>query len=115
MPRNSKGRVYLNQAEMVELNDFLRTVCTSTQVGDHREAVYQSPWTDQIVANKMREKIPHIQLTHVQGFRLRVFGEIARASAGGRPTGKLTERVAELEAQVAKLTTWAKACGCETA
>jgi hypothetical protein len=61
----------------------------------------------------MRDKIPHIQISHVQGLRARVFGELAKPRKQGRPSTTLVERVAALEAAVTGLAAWAKACGRE--
>lgn len=97
MGRHSKNRAYLNQIELIALNDFMRTLVTTTMVNGERQAVYAKPWSDAAVLKKMGEQIPHLTMAHVQGFRRRAFGDVARESKSTTPNVTVLRRLDHLE------------------
>lgn len=105
--KQEPGRLYLNQSEIILLNDFMRTICSSTEVNGKRIAEYKSPWTDMLVVNELRSKIAHIAMSHVQGFRERIFGNLIRGS------GPHTYSKQQLADRLQKLEEWARSCGFE--
>jgi len=109
MDRNSKNRTYLNQVDLITLNDFMRTVCTSLGKGDDRVATYKEAWSDKHVLDRVQATIPHLPLSHVRGLRQRMFGELLPGRHAG--AGTMSARLVAAEADLAKLTSWAKACG----
>jgi len=91
-------RHVLQQAEMVRLADILRAHCT--KVDDF--AAYETGWNDERIAKAHGGA----SVVNVANLRYNLIGSLPKPSAPPSPE-KLQDRIAELEARIARLEVWA--------
>jgi hypothetical protein len=112
MPTKHIDRKTLSQSDYIRLNDKLREVLTNikrNEDGTPLSCRYVEGWNDAIVHKWMLKEVsPKTTDTHVQGFRLRLYGKVETQDGHVRVRGVnglngIHERIDDLEARLRRI------------